>query len=345
MTGELEPRDPRDLIDRSTEQDLFTQILPEAGKDNASSARVLTIRAKGGAGKSALLERLLYNCRYVVSPRAVGCLIDLDQVKDPSPFSFILAFYDGLREIPGVNVKELFVNFRRFNEARKRWDYAIFGPQDEAWSAGAGIVGSAQAGVLGPGARSSGINIEQISHIDTSYMLQSQRQQFTDEQERWAREKCVAAFFDDLRIVCESQTIVILLDTWERCNLTLREWLLDVFLGIHCLGPDVSLRPARLSIVIAGQPYHYTDRPYGLRENELEHLFRSPDEFKVMVKVPKSLSELERDHIRQFIMLNNGGEEPSDAVLNVLEEQMVKGCTLSGALFIVKALYPEASPR
>lgn len=339
VTEELQPRDPRDLIDCTAEQDLFKQILPEAGKDNATSARVLTICAEGGAGKSALLERLLYNCRYVVSPRAVGCLIDLDQLKDPAPFFFVSAFYDGLKEIPGGNVKDLFVNFKRLNDARTRWDLSVFGAQDDGRNGG-GMTGTAQAGFLGPGARSAGISIDQISHIDNNYMYQSQRQQFTEEQERWAREKCVEAFFEDLRAVCAVQTIVILLDTWERCNLGLRDWLLDVFLGIHCLNPDLALRPPRLSIVIAGQPYG-AGRPYGLRENELEHLFRSPEEFKAMVKGRPSLSEWGRDHIRQFVMQNNGGEEPSELVVDLIQDRMQKGgFTLSKAQYLVKAIYP-----
>jgi hypothetical protein len=335
MASEL---DPRDLIDRLAEQEVFTEILPGPGEDNAASARVLTICDKGGRGKSALLARLLYNCRYEVKPPASGCLIPLDQLIDPAPFSFIKQIYDGLMPVPGDDIKARFAKFKQLNEARELRDFSLFGSPPSWPPSGPGLFGSSQTGPMGPGARSAGLSIEEIAHVETQNIYsQFQRLEFTEEQERRAQEKCVEAFFEDLRTVCATQTIVVLLDAWERCNVKFQRWITDVFLGNYCLHPDKNLRPARFAIVIAGRPFFQPDEPYGLRADEFRPLFDTHAEFETMVRDRRSLSEWEHDHVEQF-MINNGCPAPSGEEIAVIQAKLKTGWSLLQILNLIGAL-------
>jgi hypothetical protein len=86
--------DPRDLIDREAEQELF-QVLVSF----TSPARMLTICDKGGRGKSSLLKSLQYNCRYKIKPAVPACLIELDHLEEPSLFVFVAKVVEGLSTV------------------------------------------------------------------------------------------------------------------------------------------------------------------------------------------------------------------------------------------------------
>jgi hypothetical protein len=330
--------DPRSLIDRQVEQEVFTELLPGPSQVNASSARVLVIGDRGGRGKSALLRRLLYNCRYEIKPPVNGCLISLDNLEDTSPFAFIKALHDGLKPVPDVDVRDRFAKFKQLNEARASKDDGAFRSQP-AWSLGQGIVGTSLAGTMAPGARNAGVSIE-APNIRTQNIYQSgQAADWTAEQEYRAREKCIDAFFEDLRAVCATHAIVVLLDAWERCNIELREWIRDVFLGDRCLHPNPNLRPARLSIVIAGR--HYDPKtPYGLRVDEFRPLFGSQQEYEAMVRDRRSLSDWDYEHVKQF-MVNHGLDAPSDLEVAMIQEKLKQGRSLYYVLDLIQAI---ASP-
>ena len=66
--------DPARCINRLAEQELFKRLLP-----CQDSVRLLTICDRGGRGKSALLGRLQYICKWEIIPRIPCCRITLDK--------------------------------------------------------------------------------------------------------------------------------------------------------------------------------------------------------------------------------------------------------------------------
>src|SRR2546425_11833274 len=106
--------DPRNLIDRQAEQELFRDLV-----SFTSPARMLTICDKGARGKSSLLKRLQYNCKYEIKPPVPACMVALDQLANTSRFELINKIRDDLK---GVT----FPKFDKLNNARIAHDFAPF---------------------------------------------------------------------------------------------------------------------------------------------------------------------------------------------------------------------------
>jgi hypothetical protein len=317
---------PRDHIDRHAEQELFRQL---ASFDSA--ARMLTICDRGGLGKSSLLKRLRYNCQREFRPPVPACLIELDKLQDPSHFAFVSGIVEELSSVR-------FAKFNEFDNARVFKIAAAFEDSGDYRSRGLDIRASARAGTVAPGGLSAGVAVQHAERVD----LSGERPEFTEEQERRARLRCVEAFFDDLRTICAAQPIVLLLDAWERCNIKLRDWILDELLGNHVLHPDSSLRPDKLGIVIAGRPYHPSSTPEGLRPDELRPFFDSQAELEACVLSIASLSEWDEEHISEFLALN-GLDEPSQEDIFFIKFKLRKGWSLEKIVDIIKPLAAGSS--
>lgn len=317
--------DPRDFIDRVAEQELFRKLVMVE-----SSARVLTICDGGGRGKSSLLRRLKYNCQYEMDPPVPSCLIELDRLHDPSAFTLTSALVLGFT-VRGVNIGERFAKFNIVDQAIALRDYSLFEegtafrPRDPRTSATASAQ-MVQAGGLNAGMYQ---NIERAENVHIA-----PREDFSNELKRRAEHRCVAAFFDDLRTVCASTRMVVLLDGWERCNLALRTWIHDEMLGNHVLHPDRNLRPEKFRVVIAGRPHDPPTTRHGLRADEFRPLFRSDEEFSATVLSRKTLSEWGNDHISQFMTLN-GCPEPSEAEVELIRQKLGLGWSLERILSLI----------
>jgi len=325
---------PKDLIDRVAEQELFTQLLAEE-----SPARMLTIRDGGGRGKSSLLLRLRYNCQHEIKPPVASSLISLDQLGDPSPFAFLSKVIQGVA-LRGEKVRDAFAKFNSLDEARTSKNFTPFlnaaapgGWRDRPFSGHAEVIRM-------EGGTNIGVQQKQEIHAETAYFEPAPRDQFTDEQEQIARERCIEAFFDDLRTITATRPLVLLLDSWERCNLGLRNWIREELVGQHLLNPDAGFRPKNFALVIAGRPRDPLRTPVGLRDDEFAEFFDTTDDMRATVRSIASLSEWDLEHVRGFMTLN-GYAEPDEIDVTTLKTRLAKGWPLEKILTLLEAMRPE----
>jgi len=307
--------DPRDTIDRKAEQELFAGLV-----GFATQARMLVISDKLDRGKSTLLRRLEYNCKWEIKS-VTACLIDLEpsstnekskigkRLPEASPFAFVEKI------VAGLSVDERFPKFIPLNKARAEKNFAPF-ETAEAQMTGQVIVKGELKG------EATGIKIVQPA------VVQFTREEFTDVQEEIARKKCVEAFFDDLRVLCATQSVVLLLDHWERCNYDLREWIRNTFMGNHCFASDKNLRPARIAFVVAGNIFDKAKERFGIRDREFIDLFKDEHEHNETVLSRASLSDWDSDHIREFLEQNGYTRNVSDEDIDYL-----RGCLRRGMTF------------
>jgi hypothetical protein len=319
--------DPKNLIDRHAEQELFRNLMTFT-----LPARMLTIRDGGGRGKSSLLKRLQYNCRREIRPAIPACLIELDQLVDPSPFEFVK------QAVERINIPGRFAKFQALNVPRTLKDFTVFGQGIDPRFREPRVGASTQAtvgvqGSLGEGAMA----VANYTHNENPTFQYLQKAEFTDEQERLARQLCVEAFFEDLRVDCAVQPMVLILDTWERCNIQLRDWIVDEMLANHCFHQNTNLRPDKLAIVVAGRPYDPTATKTGLRDDEFRPLFDTDQDFADTVLSRKSLSEWSNDHIKEFLVLNSYNA-PTETTISLIQEQLRSGASLLDILSILEVL-------
>src|SRR5262249_9771541 len=254
-----------------------------------------------------------------IEPAVPSCLIELDKLKDPSPFALAAAVAKGFTVL-GESVRPRFERFNALNNARLASRFAAF-EEDAGGQRGArGPAGPAVAGT------NYGQNIgTQVEHADTVNVTGVLP--FTDDQEQHAREACVEALLDDLRSICAEDPMVLILDGWERCDGTLSRWIVDRVFANHVLNRNAELRPKKLAVVIAGRPHEPGVTPSGLRPEHLRRCFTSEDDFRATVLSRQTLSKWESDHIKRF-MENNGCPKPSDAEIALIREYLDKGNSL-----------------
>ena len=305
--------DPRNFIDRQAEQELFRDLV-----SFTSPARMLTICDKGARGKSSLLKRLQYNCKYEIRPPVHACLIALDQLANTSRFELINKIRD---ELKGV----AFPKFDQLNNARMAHDFTPFELRT--------FESRNRISVEGPVEREARV-VADVIH--TTYTPFTPEQQITAEQQTFAQNKCLEAFFEDLRVICATQPIVLLFDAWERCYLELREWITDELLRNHCFNRDKNLRPANLAIVLASRP-HGKEQRHGLREGEFIRLFADEQEYAAIVLSRTSLSDWDSEHVRDFLDQNEITNVDDDDI-NYIRDSLKKGKTLLQILSAMEAL-------
>lgn len=313
--------DPRNLIDRHAEQTLFRELVT-----CETDARMLTICDRGGRGKSSLLRRLRFNCHWEIHPPVPCCLIELDQI-EPSPWGFAQAVASGFT-VRAQSIRDQFAKFEKLDLARTKKDFTPFDEGD-----GPPAVHTAAADSparLSGHAAADHVQGDNIGVFVERYEVQNA--EFTQDQERRARERCVEALFDDLRVMSAKQPMVLLLDVWERCNLELRDWIFGHVLGNHLFNESPNLRPEKLSVVIAGRPYE--PGVHGLMEDEFRPLFASDAAYDAAAKSIKSLSEWDSNHVQEFMKIN-GRPEPTEAEVNLIREKLAAGWPLEKILSLL----------
>jgi hypothetical protein len=317
---------PEDHIDRVAEQELFRNLITYQ-----SPARILTVCDQGGRGKSSLLKRLKYNCRREIRPPMPCCLLELDKLgeRDPSAFNFAQSVVEGFA-VRGEDITKRFANFNRLNDARLAKDFSPFeddsrtfrtrDPRVMASAVATTVTGEATATTVHQGGTNIGVNMERA-------YIQMGARDFTEEQDKRARDRCIDALFDDLRSICATRPMVLLLDSWEKCNLSLRDWIFEEMLGNHVLNLDTDLRPDKFAIIIAGRPHVPGQVQYGLRHDDFRAWFDSDEDFAECVLSIKSLSEWDNEHIREFMVIN-GHREPTENDVNFIREKLIRGWSL-----------------
>jgi hypothetical protein len=225
--------DPRKFIDRTFEQDLFEDLL----KFNDYS-RVLAICDGGGMGKSQLLQKLQHRC-LTVKPHTPVSLIALDQLPDNNPLKLIEKIADDLTN--RFNVQ--FPNFEELYSAQASGDFGLI--RSSVFLQGADFRNSRDVRIA-----SYQVNADKVDNLT----LESRVEKLTSEQQEIANRVCIRAYFNDIKEYCAKDPdnkVVLMLDAYEKCQVELKEWIVDYLLARHFF--DLDHRPTRLALVLAGR--------------------------------------------------------------------------------------------
>ena len=182
---------PKDHVDRTAEQDLFRELVTFE-----SSARILVICDGGGQGKSSLLKRFTFNCSKQDKPYIPSYLVELDKIEAPSPFEFASALVSGFYVRGEEKVRLRFANFNRLDSARTAKDFTPFEDDGETRRTASANSGRAYATTIHGGGQNIGVqnNFGPVGTVNVMGVPQ-----FTEDQERRARDVCAEALFDDVR--------------------------------------------------------------------------------------------------------------------------------------------------
>ena len=260
--------DPNKFIDREFEQELFEELLKFE-----TSARILAIRDTGGMGKSHLLEKLQYRCR-TVKPRTPISLIALDQLPDCSPFYLVKMIAEHL---DAFNIK--FDNFTKYENARLSADFRVISSSTYLQHANFG--GASDVTIANTVFKNT-----TVSKVN----LRSQTIRLNPDQEKTAREVVVGSFFDDLKKYCNKQPIVIMLDSYEKCDVGLQKWIVHHLLEKYFF--STPLLSCRLTLIVAG------------RELPVFTARWSEEDCDKVVKSIKELRKWQKKHVEECLRIH-----------------------------------------
>lgn len=276
--------DPRKFIDRDFERELFEDLLT-----CDDQARILAIEDAGGMGKSELLRHFQYRCR-TVKPRTPVSLIALDQLPDNSPLTLIQEI---AKDLTAFSLD--FPTFEAADQARLAYDFTVIsGTVDLSHADLSQVQGVDAAGVINKADTIQEVNIHG-------------RAAFTPEQQAKAQETCVKAFLDDLKSCADQQTVVLMLDAYERCDPDLQTWLRENLLERHYF--DLDQRPARLFLVLAGRTLpNFT-------------LYWAIEDCKAIVQSIESLSKWTAQHVEECLCVHHFNYTPDqlEAFIKMIE--------------------------
>lgn len=277
MTSDLHRGKRRKLIDRDREQQEFQTLL--AFQDNV---RIFTIQdEQGGMGKSLLLETLRMNCLEQEIP---VCLIKFEEdFEYKSPFLFIQHL---TQELKLFDLE--FPQFDKMETARKVGDLnSIY-----RFTSVEGSVNLERASF------DSATNVEVSGvRIETQYVSISSVE-LRPEHERDAQERSIEAFFDDLRVICNTRPVILMIDTYEKCRQLseldenwqkLEAWLLRRLVKLFF---DFEKRPNKLLLILAGR--EVPDR---------NDLVIPSARYSEVVKTIDEMSQWDRDHVIEYLDL------------------------------------------
>lgn len=286
---------PENIIDRDVEQDVFSELL-----QLTRNARVLTIKDEEGTGKTELLKRLRYNCRYRMMPITPVSLVPLDEIKGDDSFLLVSRIREDLSEVE-------FPEFDRLKLALVDEKFSSFEPR------GSSSVNASGATVSGNDTVFAGeyhkLEAETIN-------VQYGTRQWGDKRDTAARQACTRAFFADLKKVAATTSLVIMFDSYDdRCDDTLKD-LIWTELIIRAF--NVAQRPGSLILVVAGRQLP-----------DIKGLLR--DKYDELVLSRDSLRGWQQDHLRDFLTLHGFGNL-TDEEFNFIWSRVEQGLTILKAL-------------
>lgn len=297
------------FIDREVEREGFRNMLKFVDEK-----RLLTIKAKGGRGKSSLLKRLRYECHYIEDIAA--SLISLDNPEIVSEFDLVKAIREDLKN---------YVEFKKFDvldSARMQKDPAPF---TNLVSSGSGAVNAQFAQIKDRGIIAGQVDTIMQNVENLKLELKQRKEWPSDDYEEFVRQYCVAAFFEDLQDLCKERPVVILLDAWEKCGETLKRWIVRPMLHLNCF--DTPNRPANLVFVLAGR-----EMP-PLKE-------RLGDSYSSLVVSLENLSDWEFKHMKEFLEVHDY-KGLNDKDIEFIQEKVNAGMSLEDALMFAKLIKGE----
>ncbi len=300
----------KDTVDRDAQSELFTELLKFK-----SVARLLRVQDKPGSGKSQLLKKLEYHCTYDLEKPV--SYVPLENFRSQTDFDLIrkirrdlqsLEFreFDGL--LAAYEIQDA-VTFKEIGRVSGRVD-----------AGGATISGGTQAGVVGT------VNQPNNQYIGTYNAGTG----WSPGLEKFAEERCIEKFLVELKQVCASQEVVLLLDSWdkERTSPERRDWLVSALIKPYCLDP--AKRPAKLIAIVAG---------------------RDVDDFKTLWggKYSDSVRESpfevwNKDHVRDFLKVH-GFKDLTPNDIDYVCGLMNGGCSLQEAIDVTLAIQQIRRPK
>lgn len=294
---------PGDFINRKAEQEIFDNLL-----QLNDHPRLLAIEDKKGTGKTSLLEMTQYKCKYTLEYP-----VSIIPLEDPT-INNAFIFIERLRNRFGMD--QTFTTFDELNQARVGRISSVFSPSP------ATLIGTVQAqgSVLG-GSGNQQVGAQLNNYGTMNLNPNSPVSDWSLEQEELAKIKCIKAFFEDLKIISDRTPIIILIDSYERCNAELRSWIVDEFLRPLCF--NLNQRPARLILVLAGR-----ELPdfAALLKNRHKQLVRS-----------SSLSGWEKEHVKEFLAVHGYGDL-SDEDIDIIWKRVQNGFSIASALNLAQGL-------
>jgi len=288
--------DPEGVIDREAESELFETMLA-LGHD----ARVLTVSDKGFMGKSTLLKKFEYRCQWITPYFPVSLTdIDANRLDDQTPFGLVGKIRADISDLS-------FPKFDPARDAHAGQDFSFFAP---ATGTGIASASSVSGGVLAG-------RIGTVIQTPSATIAPATSATWTLDMDRRARERCVEAFFEDLRAICADQTVVVILDTFDNARLELQQWIVKVLLRHHIV--DERFACDRLLVVLAGRELPNLNPALGRRLQSIG-----------------VLSSWDKEHIRSF--LQKQGVDPSDVAIDFVQELLADGKNLLSALSVAREL-------
>lgn len=249
--------DYKKFIGREFELKQFETLL-----EFKTPARMLTVRDTGGNGKSQFLEKLRHQCR-TGKPRIPVSLIVLDQLKDTSPLFVVKTIVEQIQT--SFNIK--FNTYTTFESARVAANYSLF--TSTVNLQGAEFEGASNFAV--------GANVfqgaEKVNVLGGAMTL-------TPDQEEIAQTKVITSFFEDLQKHTLEKPVVMIFDSYDKCDPKLQTWLVDNFLA-SCLFND-NIDPGHLLVVIGGREMPRCDLQWS--PEKCEAIIHSIDGFRKWTK-------------------------------------------------------------
>jgi hypothetical protein len=200
--------DPTKFIDRKDEIKIFQQLLQFNGE-----ARILTIRAGSGSGKSHLLRYFRHLC---TSQQIPVSLVDFRELPNLSPPLFI----DEM--VRDFTTEQAQLELRTYEFAKRQFEKQ----SAHDWSRDLGISGLPES--LSPYQDDSALKLNQTF-----------------------QEMRIDGFFEDVRMHCQHRPAVLLLDSFEQCPKRLQEWIRRALVRDHFLQIDHQTLD-KLLLVVAG---------------------------------------------------------------------------------------------
>lgn len=267
------PFDPKKFIDREFEQELFEDILKFQG-----SARILAVKDTGGMGKSHLLEKFQYRCRVNKPKRTPVALVALDQLSDYSPLYLIQLLAD---QLATHNVR--LDTYVKYENARLSGDFSSMISSVYLQDSNFTDAQDVSIGTV-------------IKHADVVSLTPGGTAKLTSAQEKAAQNVVISSFFGDLKKYCSRQAVVIMFDSYERCDTNLREWITRVFLDSLFFG-DLS-QLGSLAFVVAGRDIPTFDS------------FWAEDDCAALVKSINELRKWKKEHVEECLRVHGFIYEP-----------------------------------
>jgi hypothetical protein len=220
----------RKFIDREGEKELFEKLL-----QFSTASRILSVRAKGGDGKTLLLKYFEYRCR-TGNPRLPYSLISFKDGPFQSPSSVIKKLAEDLSR-GGIK----FQKFDRIERARMEGDFGTV-------TALANIEGNDFQGATDIQAAAI---IQNNPIYNGTVNISKATEPLPPEQDKAARDTGIRYFVEELHTHCAEKPAVIMFDTYEDCDDILKSWLEDDFLERNFFSPPC--RSCSLILIIAGK--------------------------------------------------------------------------------------------